>query len=264
MRKTGILIALLLVWGGIYFFVHDSMSALFETGDVKTFTLRMDRDLLAKSNIPTEWHNSIDNKCRAALYIPSFLQNTTAEKILITYGAGGENIASLNSYKTFSDQLGCVLVTPEHRRHDYDDRAHYYYTLRLIEYLKDREIVNSHPTIVLAGFSGGGKVALAMAAYGGDLFDGVVAIGVNDDIASMAYKWLPNENALDTPIVILNADDDRIVQLFTNHVISSMNNTGFRKVSRLSYTGGHRIPSIKTRSTLQLLFSKNLSSATDE
>ena len=71
----------------------------------------------------------------------------------------------------------------------------------------------------------------------------------------MAYrKWLANRAALNLPIILLNASDDRVVLQHTRSVLDSMEATGFRNVTHMSYTGGHTIPLRQSIVALEQLF----------
>lgn len=226
----------------------------FKSGQIVQFALSIDRRLLERINIPPAWHDSIDNSCQAAVYLPQGSNGIPADRVLVVYGPGGGNISAMHGYTGFADKFKAALITVEHRRHDHDDRAQYYYTRRLIEHLKKLRVLNPDAPVVLTGFSGGSKMALCVGVYGGNYFRGVLSIGINVDLASMAYKWLPNGSALGLRIILLNAEDDALVKDYTQGLLRSMRQTGFRNVRNVSYQGGHIIPFDKVITCLSSLY----------
>lgn len=236
------------------FVCAQSAVSEFQNGQTAEVDLSMDRELLARTNIPASWYASIDQSSRGMVYIPQGGKKKSFDRVLVVYGPGGNNLQALPEYMGFADELAAVVIAVEHSRHDTDDRGYYYYTLRMLDYLKKLGVLNERPAVVLTGFSGGSKMALCLGVYGGSRFRGVLSIGINVDLATMAYQWLPNPSALSLRMIVLNATDDPLVQGYTEAILRSMKKAGFANARHVSYQGGHAIPPEKTLECLKSLY----------
>jgi hypothetical protein len=88
-----------------------------------------------------------------------------------------------------------------------------------------------------------------LGAYGGDFFDGILAIGCNDDFASIGLREYGNRTALRVPICLLNGSQDNIAGTgveWYGEMVASLRSTGFSSVRTGVYSGGHVVPYSET------------------
>lgn len=223
-----------------------------------SFNLALDSHFLSGTNIPQGWYPYIDKSCIIHIYYPRGYVQGKSYSLLVVFGPMGNNMVMMVNFRDFADQLGFVIIAPQPQTGDYDFVPDYYYTLASINHLKKYHVITKFSKIILAGHSGGAKMALCVAALGGlDNFSGVLAIDTNQDLASEGYNYLHNSSALELPIVILNATDDQIVtRAHTEKVLQSLQSTGFKNVFTQTHTGGHRIPYQETCEGLKFLLKK--------
>jgi len=139
-------------------------------GTIQTVSLELDQRLLKDSNIPVDWYGSIENSCDVGVYVPKASPGRQRSDLLLVYGPGGANLRSLPAYQRYADDLGLILAAPQPSRTEHDERPDYYYSLRVIDWLKGQRMLSRTSKIILAGFSGGAKMALIVASFGGDTF----------------------------------------------------------------------------------------------
>jgi len=235
--KSGIgsLIALLLV---LLLFTPGPSSAQ----QIATVNFTLDEQMLKSSDIPAELQNQVQKTCQVGFYLN---QSGKASNILVTFAPEGRNLAGMPMFIYFTNQLSMLQISPQpqisHTNSDY--LSEYFYTLQAVEYAKQKGLVGRNAKTVLAGHSGGGKVAMLIGALGGTRhFNGILAMGCNQDTASEGYRMLSNSTALGIPLVLLNATDDNLVVGRTENVMDSLSATGFHNIYLQSHTGGHRIP----------------------
>jgi len=216
-------------------------------------SLKLDRALLGRTNVPRRRYRHIEP--RADVYwAPEALPGGPAGRVLLVFGAGGNNVEALRAFQGIAERVGAMVATVKHPRGDHDEWGHYYYSLQFLDRLRRNRLVARHARVVVAGFSGGGKMALVVGVFGGKRFAGVLAVGVNSDFASAAHGWLPNPSARSLPIVLLNGKTDLLVRPFAAGVLASMRTSGFRNVRAVPYSGGHEIPLKESVAALRRLF----------
>lgn len=207
---------------------------------INTITLSLDEQLLKSSNIPSEMQAQVQKSCQIGIYAGG-----KADNILVTFSPGGRNIMGMSMYSYFVNQLSLLQISPQPQitNNNSDYLSMYFYTLQAVEYAKSKGLVNRRAKTILAGHSGGAKLALLIGAMGGTTyFNGVLAMGCNQDCATDGYRILSNQTAFNLPIVLLNATDDDLVIGKTDKVLDSLYETGFHNIYPQSHKGGHRIP----------------------
>jgi hypothetical protein len=216
-------------------------------GQAYTRTVVRDDAFLRTTNIPATWYGDIASQYTAELYFPAGGTANTSPSLLMVFGPGGSNESAFGNYQALADARDLLLVAVNGYQpiDNSDARSHeyYYVALRLAFDLRTDGTLGVQSPFLLAGFSGGAKMAMAVGEYGGtDAFAGVVAAGCNEDLASYAQGVLYNPSALVLPYVLVNATDDPVVGDATAAVIESMAQSGFTDVLMLTYTGGHVYP----------------------
>ena len=137
--------------------------------------IALDRALLESTNIPTSWYSSIDDMGKFIYYHPPSA-GTPASRVLVVFGAQGAAFHAAKGYAPIAKDLGLFVVAVQHRRHDNDDRPYYYYVLGVIDKFMKEGAIDQDPDVVLVGFSGGGKMTMAVGVYeAGIYFDAVLA-----------------------------------------------------------------------------------------
>jgi hypothetical protein len=200
-------------------------------------------DFLATTNIPPDWAPDIAGQYLAHVYVP---RNLTGHVMMMVFGPQGSNVDALSTYQTAADarRLLVVAVDGYKPQDNSDARSHEYYycALKLFDDLRRDGILAADASFVLAGFSGGAKMAMAIGEYGGTIFRGVIAAGCNVDLASYAAQSLDNPSSRNLHFVLVNASDDPVVGGATATVAASLMQSGFTNVSTIPYTGGHTFP----------------------
>jgi hypothetical protein len=166
---------------------------------------------------------------------------------VLVFGAQGANTATLPNYAPIADarNLLVMAVDPTQPLDNTDGRnfESYYCALKLRSELQGDGTLGAASAFLVAGFSGGGKDAMAVAEFGGTAtFAGASPAGVNEDLATYAIGILDNPTSLNLPFAIVNATDDSLVAGYTSGVIASMAQSGFNDVTLIPYTGGHVFP----------------------
>lgn len=204
--------------------------------------MERDRDLLEAVNVPAAYRAHVAAEGTGQYLVPPDVQRP-AERVLLVFAPGSRNFEAVEAYaRNVAPDLNAGVIGVQVERTDESHWGQYYYARHLVRDLVADGILAADARIVLAGFSGGGKLAMLVGALGGDEWSGVLAGGVNDDIASMAYRWAPSRSALELPIVVLNGDQDTVVNTYTDAVMSSMRQTGFRNARLERYEGEHQMP----------------------
>jgi hypothetical protein len=202
-------------------------------------------DFLANTNIPAAWGSDIAGQYTAHIYAPA---RPTGRGLMMVFGPQGSNVDALSTYETAADARGLLVVAVDgyQPQDNSDARSHEYYycALKLLDDLQRDGTLAAGASFVLAGFSGGAKMAMAIGEYGGTIFSGVIAAGCNVDLASYATQSLDNPSSRSLPFVLVNATDDSIVGGATPMVVASLMRSGFTNVSTIPYIGGHTFPPI--------------------
>ncbi|GEM_PF-2348354 len=212
---------------------------------VSSIKLSLDEQLLKNSNINAEMQANVQKTCQIGIYKNESNAGVKANNVLVSFAPEGRNLMGMAMYAYFVNQLSFLQIAPqpEITNTNSDYISMYFYTLQAIEYAKNKGLVNRRAKTILIGHSGGAKLALMIGAMGGTTyFNGVLAMGCNQDYATEGYRLLSNQTALNLPIVLLNATDDNLVIGKTEKVLDSMYDTGFHNIYLQSHTGGHRIP----------------------
>jgi hypothetical protein len=218
-------------------------------GRFSTGFISFDESVFKNSNIPSEKIKDIPGKAKIGVYYP---KNFTLDKkwpLFIAMQPGeGNGISAIYGYIQMADQEGFIIAAPEITVNQDNEISRYYYVLSIIGLFKNEDFLRSSE-IWIGGFSGGAKWALQIGAYGGDLFDGILAIGCNEDLATLGYKELKNESCLYVPIYFLNGNKDEIAGPhlpYYKKMIESVKATGFKNITTEVYEGGHYLPLKKT------------------
>lgn len=236
-------------------------SISFQTSFAKpgTFAIGIanrNREILKKSGIEPGKSGNIPASVEIGIYYPTKFSLHKRWPLFIAMGPGIETgIAEINAYVKYADKLGFIVAAPELPAELDNEESRFYYTFHIIEYLKDEGHISGKP-ILIGGFNGGAQWALQIGAYGGDLFDGIVAIGCNNDGATIGYDKMKNETALQVPIYLLNGTKDKEAGTKSESyltLVESIKKTGFAHVKEVPYKGGHSIPQKETSETLKLI-----------
>jgi predicted esterase len=232
---TGLLIAAMFV---LLLFTAGPSSAQ----QITTVNFTLDGQMLRSSDIPAEMQDQVQKTCQVGFCMN---QSGKASNILVTFAPEGRNLAGMPMFLYFTNQLSLLQISPQpqisHTNSDY--LTEYFYTLQAVEYAKQKGLAGRNAKTIVTGHSGGGKVAMLIGALGGTRhFNGILAMGCNQDTASEGYRMLSNSTALSIPLVLLNATDDNLVVGKTENVMESLAATGFNNIYLQSHTGGHRIP----------------------
>jgi hypothetical protein len=201
---------------------------------------------LENCNLPEETLKDIPAKARIAIYFP---KGFTAEKkwplFLAMSPDQGNNSQAIYSYAGFADEEGFIIAAPELPAPGDTDEARYYYSLYAITLLNNQGFTQNQP-VWIGGFSGGAKWALQLGGFGGDVFSGILAMGCNEDYATLGLNEYKNKSALEVPIYLLNGTEDQIAgtnRADYSEMISSLKNSGFKRVIVQTYPGSHALPS---------------------
>jgi predicted esterase len=216
--------------------------------------------VLRRSNIPAKKADAVPSRAVVGIYCPAgYVASKTYPLFIAMRPGAGNNIAAINDYYVFGNDLGIIIAAPQVRpKEDEEAEGRYYYTLQTIDVLRQNHIIGGEP-VVIGGFSGGGKWALHIGAYGGDIFAGILAIGCNEDFATVGYREYGNQSALRVPVYLLNGTSDDIAgtgRADYDGMLSSLQATGFTKVTAVSYKGGHTVPYRETIDALKQLVGK--------
>ena len=220
--------------------------AWLEPGTFQTRTVVRDDDFLQTTNVPASWQSDIADQYTASFYVPHARVPISLD-LMMVFGPLGTNTQVLGSWASIADARGLLVMAVdgykstdegEARSHEY-----YYCALKAVSDLKHDAILGRDAPFLLAGMSGGAKMAMMIGEYGGtDVFRGVIAAGCNQDLATYGQQMFDNPSALALPFIIVNASDDDVVGGATPNVVASMQSSGFTSVSTMTYTGGHVMP----------------------
>jgi hypothetical protein len=226
-------------------------AAWLAPGTVVTRSIVRDDAFVQTTNIPSAWLADIANQYTAQFYVPRGGLSPSTLSLMIVFGPDGTNTDALAGYEAIADARALLVMAVDGYQpvDNSDARSHEYYycALKALDDLHQDGTLRANAAFVVAGFSGGAKMAMAVGEYGGTAaFRGVMAAGCNQDFASYAQGMLANPTALLLPFVLVNATDDTIVGGATSAVLSSMMQSGFERVSSIAYTGGHVPPPLQT------------------
>jgi predicted esterase len=232
-----------------------------KAGKVYCLNLTLDPEVLRKSNIPPSKAGAVPSKGLVAIYCPAGYVPSKTYPLFIAMRPGvGGNSAAINDYYAFGNEVGIIIAAPQvEREEDEEAEGRYFYTLQTIDFLQQHEVIGDNP-VIIGGFSGGGKWALHLGAYGGGVFSGILAVGCNEDFATVGYKEYANRSALGVPVYLLNGTHDETAGIGRSdygEMINSMRATGFTRVTAVSYKGDHRIPYLETIEALKQLIGKS-------
>ncbi len=220
-------------------------------GATLTRPIKRDDVFLAGTNIPSAWAMDIAAQYTAQVYVSRGDPGPSGRSLMMVFGAEGANVAALPAYIPIADARGLIVVAVNGYQHtdNGEGRSHedYYCALKFLDDLQKDGTLAANAAYLLAGFSGGAKMAMIVGVYGGrTTFRGVIAGGCNEDLASYALGMLYNPSALALPFVLVNATDDSIVGGSTPNVTASLMQSGFSHVLVIPYTGGHSFPPVDT------------------
>jgi predicted esterase len=195
-----------------------------------------------------------------AIYYPKNFTPAKKWPLFIAMAPGaGAGVRALFNYREFADNVGFLIAAPELPVEQDIEDARYYYALLAINKLNSSGYIRNQP-VWIGGFSGGGKWALQLGAYGGDIFSGILAIGCNEDYATLGLKEYKNNRALDILIYLLNGTEDEVAGTKRSdypEMINSIKNSGFRNVTVETYPGAHSIPYKETLQAFNYLKSRH-------
>lgn len=204
--------------------------------------MERDWDFVAQTNLPASQRTHVAPTGVGRYFIPHGVARPV-DRALLVFAPGSENLDAVDEYaEHVGSQISAVVIGVEVERADEDHWGQYYYSRQLIRELTAEGVLSHDARIVLAGFSGGGKVAMLVGAIGGDEWDGALAIGVNEDILSYGYRMARTASALELPVIVLNGTRDDLVTSETDVILSSIRRTGFRNVELRRFDGVHEIP----------------------
>jgi hypothetical protein len=220
-------------------------------GTTITRSVLRDDAFLQMTNIPPAWFVDIGAQYTASLYVPRGLMLGDGLSFLLVFGAVGANTESLPAYGPVADTCNLLVmaVDGDQPSDNTDGRNFeaYYCALKLRSELEADGTLGPASAFLVAGFSGGGKDAMAVGECGGTAtFRGAISAGVNEDFATYEIGLIDNPTSRALPFVIVNATDDSVVNTYTTGVLTSMQQSGFTDVSLISYTGGHVFPPLAT------------------
>ena len=214
------------------------------------------KKILDKSGIAKEKIATIPEQVEIGIYYPTMFTLDKRWPLFIAMGPGIETgIAEINAYVKYADKLGFIVAAPELPPESDNEISRYYYTLHLIEYLKEEGHINGKP-VLIGGFDDGARWALHVGTSSGNLYSGILAIGCKEDGASPGYTQMPHDDALHVPIYLLSGTKDKEAgpesKSYSN-MIESIKKTGFSQIKEVSHTGGHVIPVKETTEAFKQL-----------
>lgn len=110
-------------------------------GAVNYFKVTIRDDLVRKSNIPAEKVGGIPARAMIGIYCPAGFSMSKTYPLLIAMEPGeGNGLAALKTYYQCGNDVGLIVAASQVQPQEDNKEARYYYTLHIIEFLRENRV----------------------------------------------------------------------------------------------------------------------------